>query len=113
MKVDPTNFEHQEVPLWAVLDGARIECVMVNCRSGGPAVWGYSVWRRSPGFRTLGISLASYMARAREVEFYAEQQHALDAVKEATAPSKKLVKDMLDKKQLDIRYREAWAQHGV
>jgi hypothetical protein len=110
MKVDPTLFENQEVPLWAVIQGARVECLMVNLCQGKPTVWGYSVWRRAPGFRTLGIGLDEYVQRNGSVEFYADQQHALDVIAVATTPAPKLAKSMAVNKAMEIRYRELWRQ---
>lgn len=62
MVVDPFDSKYDNTLLWCVRGTADIaiyiDCVMINYDSQiNPVVWGYSVYRRSPGFRTLGISL--------------------------------------------------------
>lgn len=44
----------------------------------GYIVWGYSVYRRSPGFRTIGSSLQSLTRECKLVELFVDQQDAID-----------------------------------
>jgi hypothetical protein len=63
-------------------------CCKINCRSGALTVWGYSVYRRSPGFRTLGVDLEKWAA-GNGAQFFAEQSDALAHMAKITTPKVK------------------------
>lgn len=103
MQIDANDSNNHDIPLWAVMvvhQGlAEIQCLKIKDQSNGDLhVWGYSEWRRSPGFRTLGIRLPAFTGRFVSCVFYDDHDSALAALKLATTPSKKLVKEMLTAK---------------
>lgn len=76
-------------PLWVVYGGVAfpsILCCRINAPQGKPVIWGYSIYRRSPGFRTLGQDLAEWMGRQEDPHFFADQNHALAYLKKITWP---------------------------
>lgn len=55
----------------------------------GPRVciWGYSVYRRQPGFRTLGIEVGEWVKRSSfEPMFFDVQEEALEILRKLTVP---------------------------
>lgn len=102
-KIEPNDRRNWGIPLWVVgvpyKGMADIQCVKIRDQSNGdPHVWGYSEWRRSPGFRTLGIKLSAFQDRFVSCRFYADHDAAIEAIKKASMPSPKLVKEMLREK---------------
>ena len=111
--ISPYDPENRETPLWVIYGHvndacARVICVLVS--AGAPSVWGYSVWKRSPGFRTLGISLDSFIERHRDCIFYARKEDALAKLSELMTPAPKLAKEIAKKKALQNLRDEAWAK---
>lgn len=106
MQIDVNDRKNHDIPLWAVMvvhQGlAEIQCLKIRDQSNGDLhVWGYSVWRNSPGFRTLGIRLSAFTERFVSCAFYNDHDGALAALKVATTPSKKLVKEMTSAKAFE------------
>lgn len=86
--INPADIDYRDKPLWCVYGPAcfpTMICCKVNDASGKLAIWGYSVYRRSPGFRTLGRYLNQWTAENNAV-FFADQNHALDFLKKITWP---------------------------
>lgn len=113
--IDSNDSAHWGIPLWVVgvkYKGlADIQCIKIRDQSNGdPHVWGYSEWRRSPGFRTLGISLATFRDRFVSCRFYCDHDAALAAIKTASTPSPKLAKEMLREKAADDARKAAYAR---
>lgn len=112
--IDPKDTQFHEIPLWAVTVThkglAGMQCLKFRMNDGKPTAWGYSEWRRSPAFRTLGIGLEEFMANHEGCQFFTNHGEALDALRLATTPSSRLVKEMLQEKKADDRRREYDAQ---
>lgn len=78
-------------PVWIVYGEKafpRLICAKINIppTDGRLCVWGYSVWRRQPGFRTLGTRLETWAAEHGVCEMYANQDDALDRLRSMTTP---------------------------
>jgi len=105
MKIDPRDPAHHDRALWVVY-GTEGFPEMLCCKlraytsthdllpagTAGPevCVWGYSVWRGKPGFRTLGQTIEGWTAGvqfAMPPEFYATQEAALARMRELTTSS--------------------------
>lgn len=87
--VDPHLAEHQYKPIWVVYGSTAFPsllCCKINHCQGVACIWGYSVWKRVPGFRTLGQHLSQWVEKSELCFFFADQQHALDFLKLTTTP---------------------------
>ena len=88
--IDPLNPENFNIPLWAIYGVSiywpNVLCCRINNASGAPSVWGYSVWKRSPGFCTLGRNVAEWSSGHEFCHFFSSHSHALDYLKEITTP---------------------------
>lgn len=49
----------------------------VEAKALDPNVWGFSVWRRQPGFRTLGLPYSEWAKRHKVCELFGSQADAL------------------------------------
>lgn len=97
--MDPAN--HGK-PLWVVF-GSRtwpqiicvklfaysVDHVLLPVGEKGPnvCVWGYSVWKREAGFRTLGTDVCEWAKARKLCEFYDTQDEALDRLRKLTKPA--------------------------
>ncbi len=98
---DPDNWTTMEaapadVPIWMVygpVSMPSLVCVRIKeyppnyVKQGDPAsraVWGYSVYKRKPGFRTLGVGRA--WVEEHEARFFADQADALAHLAKLTTP---------------------------
>jgi len=96
MKVDPNLPENQDRVLWCVHGVAcfpEIFCCKIRADAEyGPIIWGYSVYRRKPGFRTLGRNVNSWMRELQEkfgcsmFEFYDDHAEAITRITQLTTP---------------------------
>ena len=71
---------HWDKPLWVIYDYdcfPSIVCLKINNASGTPSVWGYSLYRNTAGFRTLGQGLSTWMGKSEMVLFFDVQEHAM------------------------------------
>jgi hypothetical protein len=98
--IDPHDHAFRDRPLWVVYGEAecwpQLLCAKLVGYSAdhrlsptGPVtcIWGYSVWRRKPGFRTLGINVNEWASRhAFGPFFYVDQASALDHLRRITTP---------------------------
>lgn len=76
-------------PLWIIYGHAafpQINCVILDKYQGVVNIWGYSVWKRSPGFRTLGTAFENFQRRSEILLFTHSQEEALDFLKNLTTP---------------------------
>lgn len=75
--VDPLL--HIDEPMWAVYGAdcfpSIICCKVLNHPTCGPTIWGYSIYRRQAGFRTLGMTL-SVWAQSNDAQFFDHQEKA-------------------------------------
>jgi hypothetical protein len=88
--IDPLQPEYWNKPLWFVYGSEAwpmVLCAMIK-NNAGVNIWGYSVWKRQPGFRTLGQDAGAWINREDAVAF-ADQQHMLDYLKKITTPKVK------------------------
>lgn len=70
--VNITLLENQDIPLWVVhshIAHPEVHCLKVLAQNGGLYVWGYSVWKGTPGFRTLGITISQFEAGEKAYYF--------------------------------------------
>lgn len=97
MQVDPHDPANHGKPLWVVYGSTAfpsILCCRLRINDGHATMWGYSVWRRSPGFRTMGTYVKNWIAsleakREDLYEFYDDQEEALDRLRKILTPTKK------------------------
>jgi len=100
MMIDPTDPAHHEKTLWVVHGPTcqpSIVCAQLRAYSAdfnllpvGQAgdhvcIWGYSVYKRVPGFRTLGIRLSKFEGE-HKARYYTEQEEALSYLRKITKP---------------------------
>lgn len=87
-------------PLWCVYGPdcfPTIFCCMINEPvGGGRAIWGYSVYKRAPGFRTLGqmVGPTQYSGdwvKEHDAKFFLTQDEALDYIKQLTTPKQSAI----------------------
>lgn len=98
MLVDPNLSENQDRVLWCVHGTSSfptIICCKIRAHAEyGPTIWGYSVYRRSPGFRTLGQNVNMWQQNLREkfgyilFEFYDDHSEAITRITQLTTPKK-------------------------
>lgn len=51
---------------------------LIHSPPWGYIAWGYSVYRRSPGFRTLGLSIKHFRTKHKIVQLFTDQTDAID-----------------------------------
>lgn len=96
MKVDPLLPENHDRPLCCIYGAQTFPtvfcCKIMQHRDEDPVIWGFSVYRREPGFRTLGQNLTNWMDGLREkygwqmFEFYDSHPEAMARMAELTDP---------------------------
>jgi hypothetical protein len=95
-QIDPAAPEFFRKPLWAVYGHdcfpSLIACI-VSGTPGNLAVWGYSVYRRAGGYRTLGQSLEKWSG-SNNARFFANQDDAIGCMRKLTTPSAKALKEL-------------------
>ncbi len=94
MRVDPLDPSSHYKPLWLVYGHAcapTLICCRINDCQGKSTIWGYSVYRRKPGFRTLGLDVEAWREERGFTlfEFYTEQPEAVERIVKLTTPSPK------------------------
>lgn len=85
--VDPMQPQYVDRTLWFVYGYdcfPSILCAKLILISG-LNIWGYSVYKRQGGFRTLGVPAGPWIGANAAVAFD-DQQHALDYLKKLTTP---------------------------
>jgi hypothetical protein len=102
MKIDPLDPANHGRPLWIVYGHAcmpSLICAKLRAYTeahavlpvgtAGPVVciWGYSVYKRKPGFRTLGLDLREWSKRSTiGPTFYDTQDEAIERLRKLTKP---------------------------
>lgn len=87
--LDPANWNK---PLWCAhgyKSHPSIHCLMIKpCPSVNfqPFVWGYSVWKRQPGFRTLGLSFEEFHKNKDLYLYFDKKQAALNYLSKILEP---------------------------
>lgn len=86
-------------PLWCVYGSKHwlsiLPC-MINCPWSIRSIWGYSVYKRVPGYRTLGTDVEKWSAVSNIAIYFDNQEEALDYLRKATKPHKSAI-DRLSK----------------
>jgi hypothetical protein len=90
--VDPLNYIDK--PLWCVYGYECFPSVFactINSASGTPVIWGYSVYKRSGGYRTLGLNLDKWIAEQNLIGkiayFFNKQEHAMEFLSKLITPT--------------------------
>lgn len=99
--------------LYSFIGKPRLRSFMMRLNQGKPTLWGFSVYRRSPGYRTDGTGLAGWLAAHPDTEFFTTEAEALTALAltEHAAPE---VGDLPTETWLKKQYREGkLAPHSV
>lgn len=52
----------------------------------GKCVWGYSVYKRVPGFRTIGHHIGDFLNRYKNAVFFDKQEYALEYLSKLITP---------------------------
>lgn len=96
MLIDYNDQENYNKPLWCVYGSecfpSMFCCKIIYNAEFGPIVWGYSVYRRSPGFRTLGQNVNIWINNLKKkygwsmFEFYDQHSDAIHRVTDLTNP---------------------------
>ena len=104
--IDLNDLKHYSRPLWCVFvhsfEPSIIPCILraysvqhVLLPPGQPGrvvVWGYSIWRRKPGYRTYGVSLLEFSKRhSLEPMFFDSQDEAIEQIRKLTTVSVRLL----------------------
>lgn len=98
--IDPHDHAFRYRPLWVVYGKSeawpQLLCAKLvgyttdhRLSPSGPVtcIWGYSVYRRKPGFRTLGINVDEWSATHEYGPFfYADQAEAIEHLRRITTP---------------------------
>jgi len=94
MRVFPVqNPDCWNKPLW-VIYGYDCFPSILCCKINNGNIWGFSIYRRSPGFRTLGMNLETWYneegkAHTQMVpEFYDDHEEALEKLRKITSHPK-------------------------
>lgn len=83
-ETEPSLPEHWGKSLWCVYGPTSFPtmiCFRIRCTdSYGPIIWGFSIYRRVPGFRTLGQRLETWR-EGKDAHFFETQDEALEYLK--------------------------------
>jgi hypothetical protein len=92
--IDPYDPVNWDKPLWVIYDYEcfpSMLCCKINAATGTPCIWGYSVYKNSPGFRTIGTHLIKWMFKSHEVpRFFDIQVAAINYLIHITTPRCKI-----------------------
>jgi hypothetical protein len=83
---------HVDVPLWCIYGPKSFPttiCCMIK-RGGADQrstliLWGYSIYRNTPGFRTLGVELGRWSSD-NDPTFFTDQDKAMEYLRLLTKP---------------------------
>lgn len=81
--IDPNDPVNLNRTLWCVHGHKAhpaIHCLRIKASQNmkGHFVWGYSVWKGEPGFRTLGVSVEKFHENKDLHLYFPEKQDALE-----------------------------------
>lgn len=92
--IDPFDIQYLEKPLW-IICGAECFPTIIACKLRdhgrfGICIWGYSVYKGKPDYRTLGQRLETWMTRASNsiVYFFDNQENAIAVLNGFITPKK-------------------------
>jgi len=96
MLVDYKDESCHDKPLWLIYGHdsfPSILCCKLNLKLHGyTVIWGYSIYRRSPGFRTLGQAVDTWINKGKSThgyslyEFYDNHDEAIERIRALTTP---------------------------
>ena len=83
LAVDPLDPKNLDKILWCVHgydSHPSVHCLKIKTSPhiSGHFVWGYSMWKREPGFRTLGISVQEFKGQKKLFIFFENKIDALE-----------------------------------
>lgn len=87
--IDPHNPDNYNKVIWCVYGPDSFPtmfCCVIKTASRNPAIWGYSVYKRSPGFRTLGREVVDGWVESNNAKFFDTQDAAFEYLRELTTP---------------------------
>lgn len=82
--IDPFDRQHWNKPLFVVYGSTgfpQMLCCKIHPARGEATIWGFSTFRRVPGFRTLGFRLEVWIAQEHKPRFYLSQEEAFDDIR--------------------------------
>lgn len=109
--IDPLDTNNHNIVLWCV-SGAdsfpTIFCCKISPSSQNSnvfVIWGYSVYRRSPGFRTLGQRLDQDWIADHQAKFFNDETNAVNYITKLITPkcdvtNKPIAKAKVSKKKI-------------
>jgi len=89
------NIVCSDQPIWCVYgykDFPSIMCCIIKDSGDlipSPVIWGYSVYKRVPGFRTIGDYVVNWRKNKDIVKFFVDKQDALNFIGECVTPKVK------------------------
>ena len=87
--IDPHNPDNYDKVIWCVYGPDSFPtmfCCVIKTASRNPAIWGHSVYKRSPGFRTLGREVVGDWIASNNAKFFSTQDAAFDYLRTLTTP---------------------------
>ena len=87
-EINPLDMQYHDVPLWCVY-GYDCFPEIIACTlnyNGAVNIWGHSVYKRQPGYRTLGQNVETWMKGYKMVKFFAKQEHAIMFISKLVTP---------------------------
>lgn len=110
-----------DTPLWCVY-GHECCPTVLSCAvfksnyNGSINIWGYSVYKNSPGYRTLGQDLKVWCEKQNpRPVFFTDQDKALDYLKDLTMPKKSVLKELQSRRmEREIKEHQAkeYSEYG-
>jgi len=97
--IEPSDARWHNKPLWVVFghqnEPSILPCVLraydedhrmlPDGRPGTVVIWGYSVWRQRPGYRTYGLDLSTWVQRSElEPVFFDSHDDAIERIRSLT-----------------------------
>ena len=96
MRVFAEDEESHNKPLWCVYGvncfPSIICCTLKKSHDDKIIIWGFSIYKRSPGFRTLGVEVDAWIKRQKNdlgyelFEFYDVHEEAIERIRKLTTP---------------------------
>lgn len=89
MKIDPLKPEFHNIPIWCVYGYdcfPQLICCRLSEGHGSINIWGFSIYKRSPGFRTIGLPVDDWRKKYDKCVFFSTQDSALEYLKKLTTP---------------------------
>jgi hypothetical protein len=93
MSIKLTDLEnYQDEPLWCIYGESKYWPCILTCKLITPGhnnslnIWGYSVWKDTPGFRTLGIPVQEWNKRHKFIKYFDDQKEALKYLSKLITP---------------------------